>query len=82
MLNKAHSQGHSSDESDTHPSAILGKGGVVQVGDINLNLNNSAHVEVNEVAQVGDIFLQANSQVQREGLRKVIVQRGVKRKRS
>ena len=80
MLYKAHSQGHSRDKSDNHSSAILGEGGVVQVGD-NI-LNKSAHVEGKQVVQVGDLLLQANSQVQREALRKVIVQRGVKRKRS
>ena len=80
LLYKAHSQGHSSDKSDNYSSAILGEGGVVQVGDN--NASKSAHVEEQHVVQVGHLFMQDNSQVQGESLRKVTVHRGIKRKRS
>ena len=57
-------------------------GGVVQVENCD-NIISSAHVEGAELVQVGDLFLEAHPQVlQEEGLRKVIVNRGVKRKRS
>ena len=80
MLKGAHAHSDSIVNSERHSDAILSEGGVVQVGDI--YNNNSAHVDGSEVVQVGDLIYQPNPQCQGEGLRKVIVHRGLKRKRS
>ena len=56
------------------------RGGVVQVDDS--NYITSAHVEGDHVVQVGNLIIKAHSQVQGESLRKVIVNRGMKRRRS
>ena len=56
------------------------RGGVAQVGDI--YSSKVAHVDGAHRIQVGNLLLQPIPQCQWEGLRKVIVHRGLKRKRS
>ena len=56
------------------------EGGVDQLGDI--YANKAAHVDGAHIVQVGDLLGQPIPQCQWEGLRKVIVHRGLKRKRS